>query len=73
MGAVGVSALEMRIKFFMNFPLGVFFGCIATLFLLWIVDSSNSSQIEEIALKIFLGVVGLLAASLALFGVLTSV
>ena len=73
MGAVGVNLLEKRIKFFRNFPLGVLIGSLAILFLLWAIEGSNSSLIEEIAIKVYLGFVSLFAASLALYGVLTSI
>ena len=66
MGAVGVSAMEKRIKVFGNFPFGVFVGCVSILALLWIVDSSVSDQIEDIAIKLFSGIITLVAATLAL-------
>lgn len=71
----GWCEVKMKVisKNFRNFPLGLFLGCVLTLLLVWALDSDLSEGVERTIVNMFGAFVGLLAATLALAGVLTNI
>ena len=73
MGAGGVSDLRKSQRFLLNFPLGIFLGTSFTLLFVWILVSDLSPPFERVVAGIFGAIAGLIAAFLALAGVLTNI
>lgn len=73
MGAGGVINLRKFRHFLLNFPLGIFLGTSFTLLLVWILDSQLSLPFERVVASLFGALAGLIAATLALAGVLTNI
>lgn len=72
MGQQGLIDIKSLTRFLKNFPLGIFLGTVTTLTFVWFWDSNLSATIERNISSLFGAIVGLIAATLVVAGVLSN-